>query len=62
MVRLDAGSIHRTSRRQLAKCCGFCLFPPPAFGKGCHGGLARVAAWPCVGMRSSWCPKASVHI
>jgi hypothetical protein len=23
---------------------------------------SRVAAWPCVGLRSSWCPNASVHI
>jgi hypothetical protein len=23
---------------------------------------SRVSAWPCVGLRSSWCPNASVHI
>jgi hypothetical protein len=23
---------------------------------------SRVASWPCVGVRSSCCPKASVHI
>jgi hypothetical protein len=38
---------------------GSSRFPPPALGKGRHGILARRRV---VGMRSSWCPKASVHI